>query len=182
MEPHRTPCEHAKPRPAARTATGRPGSRFLRGTPPHGRRRSWPLLFAGTAALLLLTASALVGDNGLSAWRRLQREKISAAEEVDSLRAHREALASRIETLRSGHAALERIAREKYGMHREGEEIIEILGEEHLAEGLAAPLAPGAPVSPDGRPAGVGRQRPHFKPAYPPPPEPQTGPGPGGAP
>ena len=132
---------------ASRRGDG-PGKRYLRGRPPLRRFPGWPLVAAGALGVALLTASALLGDNGLASWQRLKHERAEAEAEVERLRAYRRSLEARIEGLRSDPAALERLAREKYSMHRPGESIIEIIGDENLADRHPAPPPPQNPSSP----------------------------------
>ncbi len=152
---------------------GRAGAAFLRGAPPGGRRLGWPLLLAGALGVALLTGTALLGENGLATWRRLRQERLTAAAEVEALRARRLELAGRLQALRQDPAALERIARQKYSMHREGEEIIEVMGDENLAAGRIAPWPSSRPAAPGEPELGLSRQRPNVVPAFPPEPPPQ---------
>jgi len=122
---HRDPLPHRGP--------------FLRGAPPV-RARPWPTLLALAGLVLVaLIASSLLGENGWRSHQRLRRERAALAAEVDSLRQRQRDMIRRIKELHDP-AALERLAREKYGMRAPGEEIIEVVGEENL-EGKV-PVAP----------------------------------------
>jgi cell division protein FtsB len=102
------------------------GGRFLRGHPPVRRpgRRTWLLL--GAAALMLLVLPPLLGENGLAAYWRLRRERNDLGKRVEALRRQDADLDRRIEQLGSD-AALERLAREEYGMIRPGERVYEVI-------------------------------------------------------
>jgi len=151
---------------AAPPATGgnRVPRRFLRGRPPGHRSLRWPLLALIALGLGLLTATTLLGDNGIATHRRLVRDRVAVTAEVERLRAQRRGLQSRIDALNTNPAALERIAREKYGMKRPGEAVIELIGGEKLTADVTATLAPAAPgerTNPVPE-----RRRPDLVPAY----------------
>jgi cell division protein FtsB len=139
--------------------------RFLRGRPPGRRNLRWPVLALIALGFGLLTATTLLGDNGIATHRRLVRDRVAATAEVERLRAQRRELQSRIDALNTSPAALERIAREKYGMKRPGEAVIELIGGEKLTADMAATLAPAEPGErTDPVP---GRRRPDLLPAFP---------------
>ena len=141
--------------------------RFLRGRPPGRRSLRWPLLALIALGIGLLTASTLLGDNGIATHRRLVRDRAAAAAEVARLRAQRRDLQARIDALATDPAALERIAREKYGMKRPGEEVIELIGGEKLTADMSATLAPAAQGAPGERSDPVPeRRRPDLVPAF----------------
>lgn len=159
--PARGPARAAPPA----AGEGRGPRRFLRGRPPGRRSLRWPLLALITLGLGLLTATTLLGDNGIATHRRLARDRAAVAAEVERLRAQRRELQARIDALNTSPAALERIAREKYGMKRPGEEVIELIGGEKLTADMTATLAPAPPGE---RTAPVpGRRRPDLVPAFP---------------
>ena len=125
------------------TAPGGRRSPFLRGSPP-ARGRAWQTLLAlAGVGLIALVTTSLLGENGWGSYRRLRRERAKLATEVDSLRLRQQELARSIEHLRSDPATLERLAREKYGMLGEGEQIIEVVGEENLEGKLPVAPPPG---------------------------------------
>jgi cell division protein FtsB len=140
--------------------------RFLRGRPPGRRSLRWPLLALIALGFGLLTATTLLGDNGIATHRRLVRDRVAATAEVERLRAQRRELLSRIDALNTSPAALERIAREKFGMKRPGEAVIELIGGENLTADVTATLAPAA--APGERTGPIpGRRRPDLLPAFP---------------
>jgi cell division protein FtsB len=139
--------------------------RFLRGRPPGRRNLRWPVLALIALGFGLLTATTLLGDNGIATHRRLVRDRVAATAEVERLRAQRRELQSRIDALNTSPAALERIAREKYGMKRPGEAVIELIGGEKLTADVTATLAPAAPGERTG--PVPGRRRPDLLPAFP---------------
>lgn len=80
--------------------------------------------------------------------RRLERELAREAAALDSVRAEIAWLAARADSLESDPAALERIARERYGMIRPGERLY------RFAEPAPAPSAgsgAGGDASPESR-------------------------------
>ncbi len=90
--------------PMARPARGSPSAapqadqgalvprRFLRGRPPGRRSLRWPLLALIALGFGLLTATTLLGDNGIATHRRLVRDRVAATAEVERLRAQRREL------------------------------------------------------------------------------------------
>ena len=96
-----------------------------------------PLVWAGAAALALIAGNALLGEHGLRSYLGLRAERNRLAEDVGTLEAKRDALQSELQELATDDATLERIAREKYHMHREGETVIEVVGGGEEADGPA---------------------------------------------
>ena len=185
----RTTIPMARPARGASRATppaaggGPPARRFLRGRPPGRAGLRWPLLALIALGLGLLTATTLLGDNGIATHRRLVRDRAAVAAEVERLRAQRRELQTRIDALATDPAALERIAREKYGMKRPGEEVIELVGGEKLTADMTATLAPAAPGAAGKRSDPVPeRRRPDLVPAFTLPPPAAPPPAPAGAP
>ncbi|HKI77544.1 MAG TPA: septum formation initiator family protein [Ignavibacteriaceae bacterium] len=67
-------------------------------------------------------------ENGVLKYSKLQKEVNSLNEQVNYLEAKNKSLSSEIDSLqRKEPAIIEKIAREKYGMKRKGEETIEII-------------------------------------------------------
>ncbi|HEX6937977.1 MAG TPA: septum formation initiator family protein [Longimicrobiales bacterium] len=76
------------------------------------------------AAVLAAAYFALFGgEYGLFEVRRLERQREAEAAELERLRADVERLRARADSLADDPAALERIARERYGMIRDGERL-----------------------------------------------------------
>ncbi|HEX7120047.1 MAG TPA: septum formation initiator family protein [Longimicrobiales bacterium] len=80
--------------------------------------------------LLLVTAvgaaayfSLFGGEYGLFEVRRLEAQREVEAAQLEQLRAEVERLRARVDSLADDPAALERIARERYGMIRDGERL-----------------------------------------------------------
>jgi cell division protein FtsB len=111
----------------------RPGANpFLRGQPTAGLARR-TLTLGLVAVLLLLLLYPIVGDNGLSAYLRLRRERDRLRTEVERLEAERQRLADQIAALHDDPAALERFAREQYNMALPGERVLRLVPEEEAA-------------------------------------------------
>jgi cell division protein FtsB len=72
----------------------------------------------------------LFGEHGLRAYLALRSERDQLQEAVDVLEVRHDGLEEDLSSLESDDATLERIAREKYRMRREGETVIEVVGED----------------------------------------------------
>jgi cell division protein FtsB len=119
----------------AKPRTTRPNGPYLRGGPPTGRRIRRPALWLGGAAVVVLLAVALLGENGLRTYLGLRGERLELEAEVERLRAHRAELEAGVAALdeETGDLeALERVARERYRMRKPGETVIEVVGEDEL--------------------------------------------------
>ncbi len=91
--------------------------------------RSRPKLFILTLFGCLLLAVLIGGDyNVVSIWG-LYRQKENLAHEVDSLRVENQLLADQIKRLEEDPRAIERVARERFGMARNAESVYRILPE-----------------------------------------------------
>ena len=88
------------------------------------RRLIFPLLI-GLAAYYALFG----GEYSVFEVRRARAERAQAEAQLAELRAEIEALRARADSLESDPAALERIAREKFGMIREGEILYRLVPE-----------------------------------------------------
>ena len=103
---------------------GSSGGGALRALP---RGRVWvPRAALWMAATAVLTGVALVqlGDNGVPAWRRLRTQNAQLDREVEELTARNAELRRELKALREDPETLERLAREKAGMYRPGEEVM----------------------------------------------------------
>lgn len=97
-----------------------PAARALEGELP----RVFPLflLLFGVGMILI----SLVGDQGLIAYYQLQREAESLRHEVATLQQRRGDLVQRIEALRESPAYIELLARQRLGLVRPGETVIQL--------------------------------------------------------
>ncbi len=100
---------------------------FLRLPPAPVRRMRRPLILAGWLAGVALLAYSYLGDGGLRTYLELRREERELQEEVRELQERRARLQAELDALADDPAALERVARERYRMLREGERIIEVV-------------------------------------------------------
>ena len=74
-------------------------------------------------ATAILIANALIGDRGLPAHLRMQREHRELAETVETLKAANHRLRREAERLRHDPAAIEELARRDLGLIRPGERL-----------------------------------------------------------
>jgi cell division protein FtsB len=74
--------------------------------------------------LLVLAGTAVFGDNGVLALRRLRGEVASLHREVRVLESENERLSKAIADLQENPAVIERIAREELGLVRPGERVL----------------------------------------------------------
>ena len=91
------------------------------GENPWQRRHLVRLAFSLATAILI--ANALIGDRGLPANLRMQREHRELAETVADLKAANRQLRREAERLRNDPAAIEEMARRDLGLVRPGERI-----------------------------------------------------------
>jgi cell division protein FtsB len=88
-----------------------------------------PKLFILTLFGCLLLAVLLSGDYNLASLWGLQRQRRDLAREVDSLRMENQLLSDQIKRLESDPGAIEKVAREEFGMARRGETVYRVLPE-----------------------------------------------------
>ncbi|MBD3221842.1 hypothetical protein GF314_11435 [bacterium] len=103
-----------------------PGAAFWR---PRPRRRlsGRPLTWLLVITVALLALSSLLGENGLGAYWHLVRQRDALVAERAALEAGNLDLEARLEALREDPEALETLARERYNMRREGEQVIRLV-------------------------------------------------------
>ncbi len=123
---------------------------FLRRIPRKeemGRRFRLALWVAGAGFILY---TLLLGEGGWIRVARLQGEVESLEGELRVLDQQQAQLRQRLDGLaQPGSATLEKVARERYGMHRKGERVIHILGTEDESLAPRAPsLDPGSQEPP----------------------------------
>lgn len=99
-----------------------------------GRLPGGPMSWLLVIGVLSLAVLSLFGDNGLGERLRLSHHRDDLTAERDHLRAEAATLADHLEALHSDPEALESLARERYNMRREGEQVI-LLIEEDRANG-----------------------------------------------
>ncbi len=93
-----------------------------------GRRRRLQGAVLAAVALAALYFLALGGEyTFLDLWR-LERQYRDETAALDSLRAEIHGLDARADSLRSDSAMVERIARERYGLIRDGERLYRFVG------------------------------------------------------
>ena len=98
------------------------------------------------ALLLVLGGTAVFGDGGLLALRRLRGEVVSLHREVRALEAENDRLSKAIADLQENPAVIERIAREELGLVRPGERVLRFPRTGRpAAPGPAGAPAPRAP-------------------------------------
>jgi len=72
-------------------------------------------------ALILFS---VLGENGLGEYLRLRSQRDGLERDLEQLAAETAQLENRIKALRAEPLALEKLARERYNMRREGEQVI----------------------------------------------------------
>lgn len=82
----------------------------------------WPLVFAITS-LVIIYFIFFHGDDGLIQYWRLTNEKNQLKNKIAELRLEQEKLKKEIEMLQNDYQYIEKVARERYKMGREGEKI-----------------------------------------------------------
>ncbi len=91
--------------------------------------RSRPILFILTLFCCLLLAVLIVGDyNAFSIWG-LYQQREDLSRQVDSLRVENQLLADQIKLLEGDPRAIEKVAREQFGMAHNAETVYRILPE-----------------------------------------------------
>ena len=110
------------------------GERFVRGRPSVGvlNRHSVSLL-VGVGLLILLVLSQF-GENGIVSWFGVRARHRQLQEDVVRLEEENRLLRARLDALARDPEALERIAREKYNMQREDEEVLMVLPRERVVD------------------------------------------------
>ena len=86
-------------------------------------------IFLLMVAVFILGAF-LFNDRGLIPWFKYAVERERIESELDSLKAEEARLRNEIEKLKFAPEYLEKLAREKYGMAKEGEKVYKIVTEE----------------------------------------------------
>lgn len=90
---------------------------------------------AGLAGALTLVGTAIfAGEYSTFDWLKLHRQLAAEQDSVRTLRVYLDSLARETRALETDPATQERVAREKYGMIRDGEIIYQIVGEEKARE------------------------------------------------
>ena len=112
------------PRSAPFLRPRQPSAHFARSTV------AW-LLGLGVFTLALLT---LVGENGIGEFLRLRQGRDDLRRDESELRLANEILQARLEALQTEPLALEKLARERYNMRRDGEEVILLVPERDESE------------------------------------------------
>ena len=111
-----------------------PGDRFVRGRPSVGvlNRHSLSLLIG--AGLVVLLVLSQLGENGIVSWFNLRARHARLEEDVARLEEENRALKARLDALENDPFALEKLAREKFNMRREDEEVLMVLPKEKVPE------------------------------------------------
>lgn len=99
------------------------------------RRAALPLLVALAAYFALFG-----GQYSIFEVRGVRSQTAAGGEELERLRAETDSLRARADSLENDPATLERLARERFGMIRQGEVLYRFTeGEERVPEGSAPP-------------------------------------------
>ncbi|MFT5314673.1 MAG: cell division protein FtsB [Candidatus Krumholzibacteriia bacterium] len=100
---------------------------FVRGKPAStffARRSLYVLVGLG---MLGFVAAGQIGTNGIFAFFELQKREAELRQEVAELDTANYNLDKQLESLANDPEALEKLAREKHNMRREGEEVLHVL-------------------------------------------------------
>ncbi|MGD9549002.1 MAG: septum formation initiator family protein [Candidatus Krumholzibacteriia bacterium] len=100
---------------------------YVRGQQPARRDGRRTALLAIAFILLGLVVVSQLGENGVISWLRLRGELAALEQEVQALEAANAELRQQIDALANDPETLEKIAREKYNMRAEGEEVLVVL-------------------------------------------------------
>jgi cell division protein FtsB len=84
------------------------------------------LLFLFIIFLLFSGYLSIFGNNGIIKRYKLESEKKLIEKQIETEQKKQDSLKQKIEDLKNSDAELEKVAREKYGMTKEGEKIIKI--------------------------------------------------------
>ena len=106
-----------------------PGAKYLRGKLPAGRYARRSLVVVITVVMSLVLLAPLLGENGLPVYWQLRGERNQLRRQVEELRQRDTELEQRIDDLLHDPEALERLVRERDGMHGRGEQVYEIVDE-----------------------------------------------------
>ena len=79
---------------------------------------------------VFILGAFLFNNRGLISWYKYAMERERIESELDSLKAEEVRLRNEIEKLKFAPEYLEKLAREKYGMAKEGEKVYKIVPEE----------------------------------------------------
>ena len=85
--------------------------------------------------LLALVLFSVLSENGLGEYLRLRRQHDRLEQELQTLRTETAQIEERLEALRTDPFALEKLARERYNMRREGEEVLLLVPEPSSGDG-----------------------------------------------
>ena len=91
--------------------------------------RNRPKLFILALFSCLLLAVLIGGDYNLASLWGLRRQRQDLSRQVDSLRVENQLLSDQIKRLENDPGAIEKVAREEFGMARRGESIYRVLPE-----------------------------------------------------
>jgi len=105
-------------------------SPYLRPVPPAARLARSSVLWLLGAGIVVLVLLTVFGESGFGEYLRLRRQRDALQGELADLRAETARLEARLEALRTDPLALEKLARERYNMRREGEEVILLVPDE----------------------------------------------------
>jgi cell division protein FtsB len=110
--------------------------RFLRKVfPGYGRGAPAKVLrVIGLTVAIWLVASVLLGDSGFFSILRMKSMKQSLQDEIQTLEREKDETAALRKDLETDPWAIEKIAREEYGMIKDGETCYRVMPEEKKAE------------------------------------------------
>ena len=99
---------------------------YARSLPQRGDLARRSLLAAVVVAAAVFAVLAQLGENGVVTWWRLRAETARLQRQVEQVEAQNAVVARRLAELADDREALEKLAREEYGMRRADEEVLTV--------------------------------------------------------
>ncbi len=99
---------------------------YARNLPQRGDLARRSLLAAVVVAAAVFAVLAQLGENGIVTWWRLRAETARLQLQVERIEQENAGVATRLAELADDREALEKLAREEYGMRRVEEEVLTV--------------------------------------------------------
>ena len=99
---------------------------YARSLPQRGDLARRSLVAAVVVAATVFAVLAQLGENGIVTWWRLRAETARLQQQVERVEQENAAVSRRLAELADDREALEKLAREEYGMRRADEEVLTV--------------------------------------------------------